>query len=164
MKLEDRIEVKSGLYVVESITIDNKVVNVLKPNPNLSDEEFLLRDPYLEMIEKSSEEKNFQKTVMTQRFVNDYLKSKGLETITERRAKSQKRDILGILTLDYKIELQKIVYEYAINNNIDLFPNQDRKGSILGVMSFSEKRIADFLIENYAKHYEEEQQNIGLSK
>lgn len=164
MELKDKIEVKSGLYVVETAIIDGKSTLVLRPNPNLTEEEFLLKDPYTEILEKASEEQEFQKTVLTQQFVNEYLKSRGLETITERRAKQQKRDILGILTSDYKCELQKIVFEYARENNIDLFPNQTRKNPIIGVLSSNEKNLADFLLANYVKNIEEEQKNTGFSK
>lgn len=164
MDLRNTVEVKSGLYIVENVMINGKIVPVMRPNPDLTIEEILSRDPYVEMLEKATEEKEYQKALMTQRFVNEYLRSNGLETITERRAKNHKRDILGILTHDYKTELQKIVFEYAKNNNIDLFANQTRKSPIPGIMSANENNIANFLIENYTKNYEEEQRNSRFSK
>lgn len=164
MNLQNTIEVKSGLYKVESVSIDGKIIDVIRPNPNLTEEEFFSKDPYNEMLEKATEEQEFQKSVMIQRFVNDYLKSNGLETITERRTKNNKKDILGILTGDYKNELQKIVFEYARNNNIDLFANQERKNPIIGIMSPNEKKIADYLIEIYANFHNEEQKESGFTR
>ena len=162
MELNNTIEIKSGLYVVEHVILDGKVVPVMRPNPNLTEEEFLSRDPYIEMLEKASEEREFQKTVMTQIFVNEYLKSNGLETITEKRAKEGKRDIIGILTADYIRELQKIVFEYARNNNIDLFANKERQSPIIGVMSTTEKQIANLLVQNYTKNQEEKESGLSL--
>ena len=149
MKLSDTIEVKSGLYVTKIVQMNGNPVEVMIPNPNLTDEERLTRDPYIEMVEEASKKEKFTKTVMTQEFVNDYLKAKGLETITERRAKNNKRDILGILTSDYQTELQKIVFEYAQNNGIDLFESQERKNPVLGVMSKKERVVADILVKDY---------------
>ena len=151
MELKDSIEVKSGLYEINYANINGRSVQVLVPNPNISDEERLSRDPYYEMLEQASEQQKFAKAVLTQNFVNDYLKRNGLETITKQKAQKGKRDIMGILTRDYIVKLQKIVMQYANLRGIDLFQNRERKSPIMGVMSSNEKQIADMLINEYEK-------------
>lgn len=103
MDLKDTIEVKSGLYITKIVKMpDGKTVTMLQPNPNLTEEEFLSKDPYAELLEETSKKENFDKAVTTQKMVNEYLMSNNRSTITEKRAKEGKRDILGIVTSDYK--------------------------------------------------------------
>ena len=59
MELKDSIEVKSGLYEINYANINGRSVQVLVPNPNISDEERLSRDPYYEMLEQASEQQKF---------------------------------------------------------------------------------------------------------
>ncbi len=64
-----------------------------------------------------------EKVKMTKKYIDNYLKSKGLKTVKERNVEKGLRNILGVMNNDYVIELQKIVFEYAHANNIDLFPD-----------------------------------------
>ena len=150
MELKDTINVKSGLYIVSNVREhDGSIVEVLRPNPAISEEEFISRDPYAEMLEEASKKEQFDKTVNTQRMVNDYLKSENRPTITEMRAHVGKRDILGILTSDYKAVLQEMVRRYTIEKGINLYNSDQKKSGVMGVLSDKEKQVVDMLLQVY---------------
>lgn len=165
MDLKDTIEVRSGLFIIDYVqNKDGKLVQVLMKNPNISDEEFLLHDPYLEMIEEASKEENFSKAIIIKEMVNDYLKNQNMPTITEMRAKEGKKDIIGIVTTDYRIVLQEMVKKYTDRHNIDLHADSQKKSSLLGILSKREKIIIDMLVESYQNYKNNQKEEINNTK
>lgn len=103
------------------------------------------------MSEMTQTEK-FERNRAIQEMVNSFLKDNHMPTITEMMAKSDKREVLGILTPTHKIVLQQMIrHEYPdIDARIRNARNSsDGRGQILGVLSSTEAALVDELLEKY---------------
>ena len=94
----------------------------------------------------------FERNKDIQEMVNAFLSDNHMPTITEMMAKSDKREVLGVLTSNHKIVLQQMIRrEYPdIDDRIRSARNSsDGRGQILGVLSSTEANLVDDLLINY---------------
>lgn len=99
-----------------------------------------------------TQEEMFQRNKTIQEMINSFLSDNHMPTITEMMAKSDKKEVLGVLTPTHKIVLQQMIkHQYPdIDDRIRKSRNSsDGRGQILGVLSSTEASLVDELLEEY---------------
>lgn len=103
-------------------------------------------------MSEMTQEQLFQRNKDIQEMVNSFLSDNHMPTITEMMAKSDKHEVLGVLTPTHKIALQQMIrHQYPdIDDKIRRARNSsDGRGQILGVLSGTEAALVDELLTTY---------------
>ena len=118
-------------------------------------------------MSEMTQEQLFQRNKDIQAMVNSFLSDNHMPTITEMMAKSDKHEVLGVLTPTHKIVLQQMIkHSYPdIDDRIRRARNSsDGRGQILGVLSSTEAGLVDELLENYRSNCAELPETLVQTK